>query len=183
MLKPIAHFITYQMDPRYLRLYDFDPADIERPSELFDLFVAWQKQEPRLNYQVGIFDRQTSALLGCGGLRMTQADTAVLGIELAPTEWGRFRVALDVAGALLEHGFTSLQLDHIVGDTASGNKRIEKLAKWFGAEIVARRAGPSWMQTRGWEKVDWALTRQGWARSPRRFQVNKAAYRTPSDSP
>ncbi|WP_408639598.1 GNAT family N-acetyltransferase [Roseomonas populi] len=163
-------FIGYQNDPRYLRLYDFNPQDSERASRLFDLFMTWQDEDPRTNIQLGIFDRRSGRLCGSAGLRKSDSDVAVLGIELAPSEWGRFRLALDVVAALLDYGFGTLQLTAIVGDTASGNKRVEKLARWFGARVVAQRPGPAWMQVRGWQEVDWALGRTEWTEASRRFR-------------
>ncbi len=161
-------FISYQIDPRYRRLYDF-AQDIERPSRLFDQFLEWQREIPRRNFQLGIYEKRSDRLLGCGGLRRTGERAAVLGIELAPSEWGRFRRAIDAAMALLSYGFDVLELDEILGDTASGNRRIEKLARWFGAELVADREGPVWMKTRGWREVDWSLSRDGWRQTKERL--------------
>lgn len=158
-----AAFLEYQTDPRYLALYDYD-ADLERPSQLFDRFLQWQAEVPRTHFQIGIFDVDTERLIGCGGLRKAERDVAVLGLELAPVEWGRFRVALDASTALLRHGFETLKCHLIIGNTSSGNRRVEKLASWFGARIVARRTGPEWMQARGWQEVDWALTSEDWQR-------------------
>ena len=156
-------FVAYQMDPRYRRLYNLsdDPA---RAEELFDLFASWQVEIPRRNFQFGIFDPPTDRLCGCAGLRVRKGDreTAVLGIELAPSEWGRYRLALDTAECLIEHGFETMKLQMIVGDTASGNKRVEKLARWFGASIIDHHNGPQWMRARGWQEVDWALTVEEW---------------------
>jgi [ribosomal protein S5]-alanine N-acetyltransferase len=161
-------FVSYQMDPRYLRLYDFDPGDVQRSETLFDLFLAWQREEPRLNVQLGIFDRKDARLCGSAGVRKLDERVAILGIELAPSEWGRYRLALEVVSALLEYGFGTLGLETIVGESSSGNTRVEKLARWFGAEIVGRRAGPVWMQARGWQEVDWALRRADWEKAGRR---------------
>ena len=160
-----AAFIEYQTDPRYVQLYDYD-GETERPSKLFDLFLQWQREQPRLNLQLGIYESNTGRLLGCAGLRRLDEDVSVLGIELAPSEWGRFRLALDTATALIQYGFETLNLKKIVGDTASGNRRVEKLAHWFGGEIVDRRTGPQWMQDRGWQEVDWAITKQRWEHAP-----------------
>lgn len=159
-----AAFVAYQTDPRYLRLYDFEP-DEERPGSLFDLFLSWQEDEHRTNIQLAICEAQSDRLLGCAGLRTARPGLAVMGIELAPGEWGRYRLALDASIAIIGYGFEVLQLETIFGDTASGNKRVEKLARWFGAEIVATRPGPAWMQARGWQEVDWAITREGWQRA------------------
>jgi ribosomal-protein-alanine N-acetyltransferase len=37
-----AAFISYQMDPRYRRLYDISDFDDRQAQELFDRFTAWQ---------------------------------------------------------------------------------------------------------------------------------------------
>ena len=161
-----AAFIGYQTDPRYLQLYDLGP-ETERPSKLFDLFLQWQREQPRMNIQLAICQTATGRLLGCGGLRKVDDDVAVLGIELAPSEWGRFRLALDASHALVQYGFETLKLTAIIGGTASGNRRVEKLARWFGAEIIARRTGPDWMQARGWQEVDWSINRENWQQAPR----------------
>jgi [ribosomal protein S5]-alanine N-acetyltransferase len=160
-------FISYQTDPRYAALYDFDPFDTGRAEDLFDLFQAWRRSQPRSNFQLGLFELRTDKLCGCAGLRRLDGDEAMLGIELAPGEWGRFGLALDAAAALLAFGFETLGLRRVVGDTASGNRRIEKLASRFGASIIARREGPEWMRKRGWEEVDWALDRDAWEASRR----------------
>ena len=168
-------FIDYQMDPRYQALYDWDDTAPGRATTLFDLFSVWRQQNPRQNFQVGIFERTSSRLCGCGGLRQASKPkgTAVFGLELTPDDWGRYGVAIEVACALIEHGFRSLKLHTITGDTASGNSRVEKLARWFGAAIVDRRDGPAWMSARGWKEVDWALSHDAWEASPaRRWLMN-----------
>jgi ribosomal-protein-alanine N-acetyltransferase len=159
-----AGFVAYQMDPRYLGLYDLSGREQDRAEQLFDRFVEWQGEAPRRNFQVGVFDPTTGRLLGCAGLRQTNNDTAVFGMELAPSEWGRFRLTINAAAALVEYGFETLQLQTITGETASGNRRVEKLARYFGAKIGARRPGPDWMRVRGWEEVDWSLSRAVWER-------------------
>jgi ribosomal-protein-alanine N-acetyltransferase len=164
-----AAFVTYQMDARYRALYDLD-EDPARANELFNLFASWRAEKPRRNFQLGLFDTASGRLCGCAGLRRgpEDGDVAVLGIELTPSDWGRYRIALDAAACLVEHGFNALGLRVIVGDTASGNERVEKLARWFGARITDRREGQGWMRTRGWDEVDWALTRDEWLHSKHR---------------
>jgi len=159
-------FLAYQMDPRYRRLYDLDEGYEKQASELFSSFLTWRDEVPRRNYQLGIFERRNGRLCGCAGLRMTPSNDrgAVLGIELAPDEWGRYRLALEVTNALMNFGFHDLELDVLIGSTASGNRRIERLARWFSAEIAEERAGPDWMKARGWVEVDWVLPRLNWER-------------------
>ena len=173
-------FAAYQGDPRYRRLYDLDDEP-GRADTLFDLFAGWQAEQPRRNFQLGLFDAATGRLCGCAGLRASAEEgVAVLGIELAPADWGRYRVALDAAGLLLEYGFEVLGLRMIIGNTASGNRRVEKLARWFGGEIIAERDGPEWMRRRGWREVDWALRRESWGAVGRAGEKGK---RDPGSSP
>lgn len=155
-------FIRYQTDPRYRRLYDLDEGYAGQATDLFSTFMAWQHEAPRSNFQFGIFAGDKGRLLGCAGLRLAAEREAVLGIELTPDDWGHYRLALDVATALVKFGFRDLKLDRIVGSTASGNGRVERLAQWLGADIAARREGPDWMKARGWVEVDWLLTRERW---------------------
>jgi [ribosomal protein S5]-alanine N-acetyltransferase len=167
-------FIDYQMDPRYQGIYDSVDAG-RRATTLFDLFSVWRQQNPRQNIQVGIFERTSSRLCGCAGLRQAgkPEGTAVFGLELTPNDWGRYWVAIEVAGALVEYGFHALSLQTITGDTASGNNRVERLARWFGAAIVDSRDGPAWMKARGWKEVEWALSRDAWEASPGRRRLLK----------
>ncbi len=168
--KDRAAFLACQMDPRYRRLYDLGEAHERQAHDLFDLFVSWQREEPRLNVQIGVFERRTGRLCGCAGLRRAgePEGRAILGIEPSPDDWGRYRAAVEVASALLQYGFDDLGLHAVAGRTASGNTHVEKLARWFGADAVARRDGPDWMAARGWVEVDWAVDRGAWERSRRR---------------
>lgn len=161
-------FLSYQVDPRYRALYDLDAGYIDQARDLFRLFLDWQSQQPRTHIQLGIFDLHSGRLLGSAGLRGIGDREAEFGLEVAPQEWGRFALALDVTSACLDYGFGALGLDTIYGSTASGNTRITKLARWFNANIVAEREGPAWMTGRGWREVDWRVEKDGWMRAPRR---------------
>ena len=151
-----AAFVSYQMDPRYRGLYDAAEGEGDARA-LFDLFLAWRRISPRENYQFGIFEAEAGRLCGCAGLRQAGAPpgTAVLGIELTPDDWGRYRLAIDVVDALLEFGFSELDLSSIVGGTASGNRpngdwlrpySIQHRAQATGA----RSTGISRAGCRGW---------------------------------
>lgn len=151
-------FVTYHLDPRYRRR---DSAiDAAWANALFDRIVAWQGEVPRLNLQLGIIERATGRLCGCAGLRRAGAPEgqAVLGIELAPDDWGRHRAAIEIADALITHGFDTLGLEIITGTTTRDNARVDRLARWFGASVAARDA----------DAVDVILTRAAWARLRRR---------------
>ena len=167
-------FVAYQTDPRYRQLYGFGDDD-RRAHALFDLFLAWQIEQPRRNVQLGIFDSGSGRLCGCCGLRRSSVPdgVAVLGIELTPDDWGRHRLAIDAVDALIGYAFGDLGLDLIVGWTASGNRRVERLARWFGASLVGRRDGPEWIAGRPRVEVEWALPRAGWRQAEGRRQADR----------
>ncbi len=161
-------FLEYQADPRNQIFYEPSTASPEHATRLFETFQMWASERPRLNYQLAIVQRQEPyALVGCCGLRGRGCDTGEmeLGIELAPTYWGRYAYAIEVGRALLDFGFRELQLDVISGSSVSANTRIARLAEWMGAEVVAiRLAGATWMSERGWNEVEWRITTKQWER-------------------
>ena len=67
--KPIGSRSSRTRWTRDTRLYDWLDADAGRATTLFDLFSVWRQQNPRQNFQVGIFERTSSRLCGCTGLR------------------------------------------------------------------------------------------------------------------
>ncbi|MBD2037859.1 GNAT family N-acetyltransferase [Leptolyngbya sp. FACHB-321] len=160
-----SQFLSYQADPRNLTFYGLDEASPEHAERLFETFQTWASDHPRLNYQFAIVHRQEPyVLVGCCGLRRMGCDTdkMELGIELAPTYWGRYAYAIEVGRALLHFGFKELGLDVIFGSTVSANVRITRLAAWSGATVVATRPGSLGLSDYGWHEVDWQLTREQW---------------------
>jgi [ribosomal protein S5]-alanine N-acetyltransferase len=161
-------FLEYHTDPRNQIFYEPSTASLEQAICLFETFQTWASERPRLDYQLAIVQRQEPyAPVGCCGLRGRGYDTGEmeLGIELAPTYWGRYAYAIEVGQALLDFGFRKLQLDVISGSTVSANTRIAKLAEWIGAEVIDIRSGAAWMSDRGWSEVYWRITRERWHRS------------------
>lgn len=158
-------FLDYQSDPRSQIFYEPREASPENSIRLFETFCTWTSEHPRLNYQLAIVQwREPYLLVGCCGLRRKGDDAGEMepGIELAPDYWGRYAYAIEVGRALLDFGFRELRLDIISGSTVSANVRIARLAEWIGAEVIAMRSGSSWMSERGWNEVDWRITRERW---------------------
>lgn len=151
-----AAFVAYHLDPRTRSRDASGTIDAAWAHALFDRIVAWQHEVPRLNLQLGIIERASGRLCGCAGLRRAGAPEgqAVLGIELAPDDWSRYRAAIEIADALIVHGFDRLGLETITGATTRDNVRVDRLARWFGATIAARDA----------VDVDVVLTRAAWER-------------------
>ncbi len=110
-----------------------------------------ERQEPR-------------ALIGCVGLCRAglAPDEAEFGIELAPDYWGRHAYAVEIGRAMLDFGFSDLCLRVITGASVSGNSRIARLAKWFGAEIIATQSGLEQTSAPEGNTLHWRITREQW---------------------
>ena len=160
-------FLAYHADPRYRALHGPDEADPAHARALLQRFEQWAAERPRRNFQLAIVGRLSGELVGCCGLRQAdcKAGLAELGIELAPACWGRYGYALEVARALLAFGFCELGLQAIQGVTASGNPRVERLARWFGAAVSpAVQARPGCRRAAG-TRSKWRVTREQWSGS------------------
>jgi [ribosomal protein S5]-alanine N-acetyltransferase len=160
-----APFLEYQADPRNLIFYNPKESSPDRAVHLFELFEDWAREIPRRNYQLAIVQQQApQTLLGCCGLRelADKPGEMELGIELAPNYWGRYGYAIEVGRSLLDYGFRELNLAALSGATISANVRVERLAAWFGAEVVEIEPGAAWMSARGWSEVTWRISRERW---------------------
>jgi len=157
-------FIAYLLDLRNRRLYAPGLAHEGQAALFFYHFLSWKRARPRLNIQLGIFEHGTGRLCGFVVMRKDpqRQDLAAFEIELGHDYRGRYRMAIEVTEAFLSYGFQHLDINVVVGATASGDERAAKLARWFGARAVTLRRGPAWMRERGWHEVDWALTRHDW---------------------
>ncbi|MES2597102.1 MAG: GNAT family N-acetyltransferase [Verrucomicrobiota bacterium] len=167
-----AAFRAYHADPRYSAFYAAEEVTAQHSQHLLELFRDWASQEPRLNFQLAVVQRQEpKALVGCVGLRRAglPPDVAEYGMELAPDFWSRHAYAVEMGRGMLDFGFRDLGLSVVIGSTVSANARISRLTEWFGAEIVARRPGDEWMVARGFSHVDWRITRESWQDRVSRF--------------
>jgi len=157
-------FFAYHADPRYNEVCAPEELTPSYTSELLILFHQWAIEHPRRNFQLAIASRQTSELIGCCGLRLENHNSAVaeLGIELAPQFWGRYAYAIEVCQALIEFGFSDLDLKEIRGVSVSANMCVARLAHRYGFIPVGKRPSPDWMLERGWSQTEWQLRKELW---------------------
>jgi ribosomal-protein-alanine N-acetyltransferase len=152
--------LAYHSDPLYTELYGPEEAGPEQTARLLDLFLRWQSERPRRNYQLAIVERGLSPdPVGNVGVRMEgcASGTAEFGLELGPEWWGR-GIATEAARALLDFGFRHLGLRRIVGISVTENERVARLVTKLGFRAAGTRLGPDWMRARGWSETEWLLT-------------------------
>ena len=157
-------FVDYQMDPRYRNLYDFADSDATRANQLFNLFSDWREQDPRQNYQLGVFERRNSQLCGCAGLRQSGQPEGwqflvwschpIIGDDLGWPSKSRLRC-------------WNTAFPFSTSTRLSVPPRVAT-AVWHGSltgsaqTIVDYRDGPEWMKARGWKEVGWATSHSAW---------------------
>jgi ribosomal-protein-alanine N-acetyltransferase len=162
--------LAYHADPRYTEFYGPQEGGPEQAAQLLDLFLRWQSERPRRNYQLAIVERSLSPdPVGNVGVRTQgcESGTAEFGLELAPACWGR-GIATEAARALLDFGFHNLGLRRIVGISVTENERVARLVTRLGFRAAGTRPGPDWMQARGWSETEWLLTAEDWLSRARR---------------
>jgi ribosomal-protein-alanine N-acetyltransferase len=167
-LEDRAALLAYQGDPRYREFYGPDEGGPEATAELLAMFLAWQAEEPRQNYQLAIVERAASpAPIGCCGVRQKgfEAGVAEFGLELAPQRWGR-GFASEAARAMLTFAFKELGAREILAMTVTQNQRIARLLERLGFSACGTRAGPGWMSERGLSETEWRLTAAPWGALP-----------------
>ncbi len=167
-----AALLAYHSDPRYTEFYGPDEGGPEQTIQLLDLFLSWQAERPRRNYQLAIIGSNTESNIGSStelaaspepigncGIRSKGYDsgTAELGLELAPAYWGR-GIATEAARAILGFAFRDLGLRRIVGISVTQNDRVTRLVTRLGFRSAGIRPGPDWMRARGWSETEWVLT-------------------------
>lgn len=158
-------FFVYHADPRYAQFCAPEELAPSYTRELLKLFERWAAEHPRLNYQLAVVDRRSSEeLIGCAGLRCqgNNAFSGELGIELAPQFWGRYAYTIEIGKALIEFGFQELGLKEIRGVSVSANVRVTRLAQRYGFVVIGTKSGSGWISERGWNQIEWQLTRESW---------------------
>jgi len=150
-------FVAYQTDPAFTVFHHESELGQDNANKVFQLFLDWQQQAPRLNYQLAIATRDNDAeLIGSCGVRMEGcvAGEAVFGVELARRYWGRYRYAQEVAEALIGWAFPELKLTALIADTAFDNAAVARLAEATGF-VRTHGDGKQWwrMALASWEQT------------------------------
>lgn len=156
-------FVRYHQNAHYLKHYTADEMSADSLNQLFDRFLQWQVESPRQNWQLAVcLTSNPDQVIGTAGVRLEDqaAGTGEAGLDLDPTCWGRFRLALDILELLGELAFNRLELSRICGTTVEGNERVEKLLHHLGARPVSTHHEPGHQFTRR----HWEIQANDWKR-------------------
>ena len=124
--------LAYQVDPLYLRYSNSAPPTEMQAREFVEMFVGWQHEQPRTNFQLAMVLKANSKLIGNCGIRVNDPDQreANIGFELSHHHWNQ-GYATEAARAILAFGFDELKMHRIwswcVADNVGSVRVLEKI--------------------------------------------------------
>lgn len=168
--------LAYQQDSRYLRFYEWSQRTPEEVRSFVDLFIAQQRETPRVRFQLAITLRATGRLIGNCGIRMegSRAREADIGYELDPDFWGH-GYATEAARAVVGWGFSHLRLHRITAWCIAENAGSVRVLERLGMRQEGRLRDKEYFKGRWWDALSYAileeewLARQGTPATPERF--------------
>lgn len=158
--------LAYQQDPRYLRYYPWErraAADVHR---LVQLFLDWQREQPRRRFQLAITLPGDGRLIGnCGLRRQVDNDFAAdLGYELSPDYWGQ-GYATAAAQAMVKFGFQELELTRLASWCIADNAASARVLTRLGFREEGRLRQNEYFKGRYWDTLLFGLLRSEWQES------------------
>jgi RimJ/RimL family protein N-acetyltransferase len=154
---------AYRSDPRYLEYYPPSENTQEEAREFVRRQVSRQSQQPRIKFQLAVELKSERRLIGNCGIRMDapEALQADLGYELDPQYWGR-GYATEAARAMLEFGFTHLNVHRIWAGCIADNARSRRVLEKLGMRQEARTREVEFFKGRWWDTLIYAILEDEW---------------------
>ena len=156
-------------DERYWRHYS-KPADIAAQArEHVEMFVAWQRAEPRTHFQLAITLRHSGLLIGDCGVRVRDqvpygegGHEADIGYELDPAYWSN-GYATEAARRMLEFAFAELRLHRVWTFCAAANERSWRLMERLGMRREGRLVSNLRLDDETADTLVYAILAEEWA--------------------
>ncbi len=159
--------LAHHRDPRYLAHYPQEAGSEVTLRALLDMFVTWQREEPRYRWQLAITLRDNDELIGNCGIRLTTpgALQAELGYGLSAEHW-RQGYATEAARRMLALAFNELHVHRVGARVVVSNTRSIALLERLGFAPEGRlreyeRIGEQWR-----DMLLYGLLAQEWAAMP-----------------
>ncbi len=166
-----AAVLAYQRDPRYLRYDDWAYRTERDVRGFLREFVEGRGVYPRVSYHFAIVCKDVCndvrkggrRLIGLCSLRRAAATSfsAELGYEITPDEWGR-GYASEAAAALLEYGFTQLDLHRVRAACIADNLASARVMEKIGMRPEGRAREEKWFKGRWWDTLHYAILVYEW---------------------
>lgn len=124
-------------DDRVTRWLSFDSLTREQQNERLSAALARASQTPRTEYYLGITTHADDQLIGFARLGLGGVKAAKLGYAVVADHWGH-GYATDAARALVNYGFTTLDLHRITAAIGPDNAASIAVATRLGFILEGR---------------------------------------------
>ncbi len=125
------------MDPDVFRYWPSDPDTYETAKKRIERMITKQTEKPRTDFDVAITLKRNEKLFGRCRIRKTSDLQGHIGYMLSKDMWGQ-GYATEVAKALIEFGFTELNLHRIVATTHPENPGSNRVVEKAGLVLEGR---------------------------------------------
>ncbi len=155
--------LAYQSDPLYLRFYDWETRTETDVQEFVRMFIGWQKETPRLRFQLALVLKAEAQLIGNCGIRLDNAELreANIGYELDRRYWGQ-GYATEAARAILAFGFGELQLHRIWAWCVAENVASVRVLEKLGLRLEGREREKELIKGRWHDRLTYAILDREW---------------------
>ncbi|MDL1896993.1 GNAT family N-acetyltransferase [Anaerolineae bacterium CFX7] len=154
---------AYQNDLRYLEFYEWEHRAEQDAKAFVQRFIAQQQEIPRTKFQFAIALPADNKVIGNVGLRKRGVKTydADMGYEIDPKVWGN-GYATEAAEALLQFGFTTLQLHRIWAEALAANENSIRVLEKLGMRQEGRLREKEFFKGRFWDTVIYGILAEEW---------------------
>ena len=165
--------LAYQVDPLYLRYYEWTERTPTVVQEFVQIFLDQQQEQPRTKFQLAVTLKQTHQLIGTCGIRTKSANAheGDIGFELSPKHWGQ-GFATEAARAIVEFGFAEMRLHRIwswcIADNVGSARVLEKL----GMQLEGQLRDKEYFKGRWWDTLLYAILDYEWCDSNTEYQAS-----------
>lgn len=134
--------------PDFQQFYSEEDAAPEKVKPLLNMFIGWSNEQPRNKFQLAI-ELPSETLIGSCGVRVTSVEEkqGTFGCELSQAHWGK-GYALEASRAVINFGFSDLDLHRIYAETNSENLAAIALAKKLGLRVEGELRENKWFRER-----------------------------------
>ncbi len=155
--------LAYQQDPLYLRYYEWTSRTAEEVRAFMKRFLDQQRQVPRIKFQFAVTLKSSGQLIGNCGIRRDspEAREADMGYELDPNHW-RKGYATEAAGAVLDFGFSSMDLQRVTAWCIADNVASARVLEKIGMKLEKRMRHHQYFKGRWWDTLWYAIRYEDW---------------------
>jgi len=137
----------YAVDPEVCHYMPWGPNSEDETSAFVERAIASRHRDPRLHFELAITLRDTSRLIGGGGIRAVDESfrAADMGYCLRRDAWGK-GLATEAAAGLIDLGFEQLRVHRIWATCDTEHARSAHVLEKVGMELEGIMRDDTWLR-------------------------------------